>query len=95
MAHILDDSCDYGVSLRGRRDGGRRTPHFLYTLRWPASDRTTHDGAIWYSLGFLYQEYAGQLCYCLLQTEDPTMFFLNWEMVRNGKLATLMAICSW
>lgn len=28
-------------------------------------------------------------------TEDPTMFFLNWEMVRNGKLATLMAICSW
>ena len=54
MAHILDDSCDYGVSLRGRRDGGRRTPHFLYTLRWPASDRTTHDGAIWYSSGFLY-----------------------------------------
>ncbi|KAJ4986261.1 hypothetical protein SVAN01_08196 [Stagonosporopsis vannaccii] len=28
-------------------------------------------------------------------TEDPTVFFLNWEMVRNGKLATLMAICSW
>lgn len=28
-------------------------------------------------------------------TEDPTMFFLNWEMIRNGKLATLMAICSW
>lgn len=28
-------------------------------------------------------------------TEDPTMFFLNWEMVRNGKLATLMALCSW
>ncbi|KAJ4319842.1 hypothetical protein N0V94_003712 [Neodidymelliopsis sp. IMI 364377] len=25
-------------------------------------------------------------------TEDPTMFFLNWEMVRNGKLATLMAV---
>lgn len=28
-------------------------------------------------------------------TEDPTMFFLNWEMVRNGKLATIMALCSW
>ena len=28
-------------------------------------------------------------------TEDPTVFFLNWEMVRNGKLATVMAICSW
>lgn len=28
-------------------------------------------------------------------TEDPTMFFLNWEMIRNGKLATSMAICSW
>lgn len=28
-------------------------------------------------------------------TEDPIMFFLNWEMVRNGKLATLMAVCSW
>lgn len=28
-------------------------------------------------------------------TEDPTMFFLNWEMIRNGKLATLLAICSW
>lgn len=28
-------------------------------------------------------------------TEDPTMFFINWEMVRNGKLATIMAICSW
>jgi hypothetical protein len=28
-------------------------------------------------------------------TEDPTMFFLNWEMIRNGKLATLMAVCSW
>ena len=28
-------------------------------------------------------------------TEDPTMFFSNWEMIRNGKLAALMAICSW
>lgn len=28
-------------------------------------------------------------------TEDATMFFLNWEMIRNGKLATFMAICSW
>jgi hypothetical protein len=28
-------------------------------------------------------------------TEDPTMFFLNWEMVRNGKLATFLAVCSW
>ncbi|KAI8942475.1 hypothetical protein NX059_000542 [Plenodomus lindquistii] len=28
-------------------------------------------------------------------TEDPTQFFLNWEMMRNGKLATLMAACTW
>jgi hypothetical protein len=28
-------------------------------------------------------------------TEDPTQFFLNWEMIRMGKLATLMAACSW
>lgn len=28
-------------------------------------------------------------------TEDPTQFFLNWEMTRNGKLATLMAACTW
>ena len=28
-------------------------------------------------------------------TEDPTQFFLNWEMIRNGKLATLMAACTW
>lgn len=28
-------------------------------------------------------------------TEDPTQFFLNWEMVRNGKLATFMAVCAW
>ncbi|KAF2739003.1 hypothetical protein EJ04DRAFT_509158 [Polyplosphaeria fusca] len=28
-------------------------------------------------------------------TEDPTQFFMNWEMIRNGKLATLMAACSW
>ncbi|CAE7200234.1 hypothetical protein PTTW11_08612 [Pyrenophora teres f. teres] len=28
-------------------------------------------------------------------TEDPSQFFLNWEMVRNGKLATFMAVCSW
>ncbi|KAF2129263.1 hypothetical protein P153DRAFT_339924 [Dothidotthia symphoricarpi CBS 119687] len=28
-------------------------------------------------------------------TEDPTQFFLNWEMLRNGKLATVMALCSW
>ena len=68
MAHILDDPGDYGVSLCGRRDGGRRTRHFLHTLGWPAGDRTAHDGAIWYGPGFLYQEYAGQLCYCLLQT---------------------------
>jgi hypothetical protein len=27
-------------------------------------------------------------------TEDPTQFF-NWEMIRNGKLATLMALTSW
>ncbi|KAF2631011.1 hypothetical protein BU25DRAFT_428767 [Macroventuria anomochaeta] len=30
----------------------------------------------------------------LSATEDPTMFFLNWKMVRHGKLATLMAICT-
>jgi len=28
-------------------------------------------------------------------TEDPTQFFMNWEMVRNGKLATFMAVCAW
>lgn len=28
-------------------------------------------------------------------TEDPTQFFINWEMTRNGKLATFMAACSW
>ena len=28
-------------------------------------------------------------------TEDPTTFFLNWEMMRNGKLATLMAASAW
>ena len=28
-------------------------------------------------------------------TEDPTHFFWNWEMIKNGKLATLMAACSW
>ncbi|KAG9194562.1 hypothetical protein G6011_04597 [Alternaria panax] len=28
-------------------------------------------------------------------TEDPTQFFLNWEMIRNGKLATIMAACTW
>jgi hypothetical protein len=28
-------------------------------------------------------------------TEDPTQFFLNWEMIRNGKLATFMAACTW
>lgn len=28
-------------------------------------------------------------------TEDPTQFFMNWEMIRNGKLATAMALCSW
>ena len=28
-------------------------------------------------------------------TEDPTTFFMNWEMIRNGKLATFMAVCSW
>ncbi|KAI4917371.1 hypothetical protein J4E90_003878 [Alternaria incomplexa] len=28
-------------------------------------------------------------------TEDPTQFFLNWEMIRSGKLATLMAACTW
>lgn len=28
-------------------------------------------------------------------TEDPSQFFLNWEMIRNGKLATFMALCSW
>ncbi|KAH9881926.1 hypothetical protein J1614_001097 [Plenodomus biglobosus] len=28
-------------------------------------------------------------------TEDPTQFFLNWEMITNGKLATLMAACTW
>ncbi|EUC50771.1 hypothetical protein COCMIDRAFT_21784 [Bipolaris oryzae ATCC 44560] len=28
-------------------------------------------------------------------TEDPTQFFMNWEMARNGKLATLMAACTW
>ncbi|KAI4645679.1 hypothetical protein J4E93_005256 [Alternaria ventricosa] len=28
-------------------------------------------------------------------TEDPTQFFLNWEMIKNGKLATLMAACTW
>lgn len=28
-------------------------------------------------------------------TEDPIQFFLNWEMIRNGKLATLMAACTW
>lgn len=27
-------------------------------------------------------------------TEDPTQFW-NWEMIRNGKLATFMAACSW
>jgi hypothetical protein len=27
-------------------------------------------------------------------TEDPTAF-INWEMIRNGKLATFMAACSW
>ncbi|KAF2800080.1 hypothetical protein K505DRAFT_229565 [Melanomma pulvis-pyrius CBS 109.77] len=27
-------------------------------------------------------------------TEDPSQFF-NWEMIRNGKLATLMALTSW
>jgi hypothetical protein len=27
-------------------------------------------------------------------TEDPTQF-INWEMLRNSKLATLMALCSW
>lgn len=27
-------------------------------------------------------------------TEDPTSFW-NWEMIRNGKLATFMAACSW
>ncbi|KAF1955760.1 hypothetical protein CC80DRAFT_516696 [Byssothecium circinans] len=27
-------------------------------------------------------------------TEDPTAF-LNWEMVKMGKLATFMALCSW
>lgn len=28
-------------------------------------------------------------------TEDPTQFFYNWEMITNGKLATLMAVLSW
>ena len=28
-------------------------------------------------------------------TEDPSQFFYNWEMISNGKLATLMALCSW
>jgi hypothetical protein len=28
-------------------------------------------------------------------TEDPTQFFLNGEMWRNGKLATVMALCCW
>ncbi|KAF1839391.1 hypothetical protein BDW02DRAFT_150583 [Decorospora gaudefroyi] len=28
-------------------------------------------------------------------TEDPTQFFRNGEMIRNGKLATLMAACTW
>jgi hypothetical protein len=28
-------------------------------------------------------------------TEDPSQFFYNWEMIRNGKLATIMAACSW
>lgn len=28
-------------------------------------------------------------------TEDPTQFFLNWEMIKMGKLATFMAACSW
>lgn len=27
-------------------------------------------------------------------TEDPTQFW-NWEMIKNGKLATFMAACSW
>ncbi|KAF2265818.1 hypothetical protein CC78DRAFT_176879 [Lojkania enalia] len=27
-------------------------------------------------------------------TEDPSQF-VNWEMIRNGKLATFMAACSW
>ncbi|EOA86992.1 uncharacterized protein SETTUDRAFT_171288 [Exserohilum turcica Et28A] len=27
--------------------------------------------------------------------EDPTQFFTNWEMTRNGKLATFMAACTW
>lgn len=27
--------------------------------------------------------------------EDPTQFFLNWEMIKMGKLATIMAVCSW
>lgn len=28
-------------------------------------------------------------------TEDPSQFFHNFEMIRNGKFATLMAACSW
>ncbi|KAL6710201.1 hypothetical protein ACN47E_009147 [Coniothyrium glycines] len=27
--------------------------------------------------------------------EDPTQFFLNWEMIKMGKVATFMAACSW
>ncbi|KAH8722387.1 hypothetical protein GQ44DRAFT_711979 [Phaeosphaeriaceae sp. PMI808] len=27
--------------------------------------------------------------------EDPTQFFINMEMWKNGKLATFMALCSW
>lgn len=27
--------------------------------------------------------------------EDPTQFFINGEMWKNGKLATLMALCCW
>jgi hypothetical protein len=28
-------------------------------------------------------------------TEDPTQFFLNFEMIKYGKLATFMAACAW
>jgi hypothetical protein len=27
-------------------------------------------------------------------TDDPLKFW-NWEMIRNGKVATVMALCSW
>jgi hypothetical protein len=27
--------------------------------------------------------------------EDPTQFFINGEMWRNGKIATVMALCCW